>query len=84
MLQVKDELARLPGVSDVSMFGQRDYSMRIWLDPDKLAAREHDGRRRGRAPSASRTCQVAAGQIGQPPVAERPADPGHARAPSAG
>ena len=37
------------------MFGQRDYSMRIWLDPDKLAAAEHDGRRRGPGASASRT-----------------------------
>ena len=48
-MQVQDELARLPGVSDVTMLGQRDYSMRIWVDPDKLAAHEHDGRRRGPA-----------------------------------
>jgi multidrug efflux pump len=38
-LQIKDEIARLEGVGDLFMFGQRDYSMRIWLDPDKLAAR---------------------------------------------
>src|SRR5207244_4189709 len=34
-----DELLRLEGVSDVSVFGQRDYSMRLWLDPQKLAAK---------------------------------------------
>ena len=38
-LQVKDVLARLDGVGDVRIFGARDYAMRIWLDPDKLAAR---------------------------------------------
>ena len=39
LMQIKDELARVPGVGDVFLFGQRDYSMRIWVDPDKLAAR---------------------------------------------
>ena len=39
LMQVKDELSRVPGVGDVFLFGQRDYSMRIWVDPDKLAAR---------------------------------------------
>src|SRR4029078_4600881 len=38
-LQVKDQLARVPGVGEVTVFGARDYSMRIWLDPEKLAAR---------------------------------------------
>ena len=38
-LQVKDVLARLDGVGDVRIFGARDYSMRIWLDPDKIASR---------------------------------------------
>src|SRR6266853_2030079 len=38
-LQVKGELARLDGVGDVRVFGARDYAMRIWLDPDKIAAR---------------------------------------------
>src|SRR5437763_16550783 len=38
-LQVKDVLARLDGVGDVRVFGARDYSMRIWLDPEKVAAR---------------------------------------------
>ena len=67
-MQVRDEMARLPGVSDVIMFGQRDYSMRIWLDPDKLALRnmtagdvvarppraEPPGRRRPDRPVADR------------------------------
>ena len=38
-IQIQPVLSRLPGISDVRMFGQRDYSMRIWLDPDKLAGR---------------------------------------------
>src|SRR3954466_7648362 len=38
-LQVKDVLARLDGVGDVRIFGARDYAMRIWLDPEKIAAR---------------------------------------------
>jgi multidrug efflux pump len=66
-LQVKDELARLPGVSDVSMLGQRDYSMRIWVDPDKLAARNMQA---GDVVKALReqNLQVATGQIGQQPA----------------
>src|SRR5580765_634940 len=38
-LQVKDALARVPGVGNVTIFGARDYSMRIWLDPEKAASR---------------------------------------------
>src|SRR5262249_31928973 len=38
-LQIRDVLARLDGVGDVNIFGARDYSMRIWLDPEKIAAR---------------------------------------------
>jgi multidrug efflux pump subunit AcrB len=38
-LQIRDELARLPGVGDITVFGARDYSMRLWLDPQRLAAR---------------------------------------------
>jgi len=36
-IQLRDELARLPGVGDITYLGQRDYSLRAWLDPDKLA-----------------------------------------------
>ena len=39
-LNVKDDLARIKGVGDVTFLGPRDYSMRIWLDPDKLAAKQ--------------------------------------------
>src|SRR5260370_32679093 len=38
-LQVKDVLARLEGVGDITIVGARDYAMRIWLDPEKIAAR---------------------------------------------
>src|ERR1700736_4754703 len=38
-LRVKDELARLDGVGDVQIFGAGNYSMRVWLDPDKVASR---------------------------------------------
>src|SRR5215212_6536722 len=38
-IQLRDELARLPGVGDITYLGQRDYSMRLWLDPEKLASR---------------------------------------------
>ena len=37
-IYIRDELGRLDGVADVTYFGQRDYSLRAWLDPDKLAA----------------------------------------------
>lgn len=39
-VQIKDELARLPGVYDVILFGQRECALRVWLDPNKLAARD--------------------------------------------
>src|SRR3982074_2303516 len=35
--QVRDQLLRLDGIGDIQMFGARDYSMRLWLDPDKIA-----------------------------------------------
>jgi hydrophobe/amphiphile efflux-1 (HAE1) family protein len=65
--RVKDELARLPGVSDVFVFGQRDYSMRIWVDPDKLAARNLAINDVVNAIRSQNT-QIALGQIGQPPA----------------
>ncbi len=64
---VKDDLARLDGVGDVSLLGQQDYSMRAWLRPDKLA---NLGMTAGDVVNALReqNIQVAAGQIGQEPV----------------
>ena len=47
-LYVKDVLARVDGVGDVQVFGARDYSMRVWLDPAKVAGARPDGGRRGR------------------------------------
>src|SRR3954471_258496 len=66
-IQVKDELARLNGVGDVAMFGQQDYSMRMWLDPDKLASRRLTATDVINS-LREQNVQVAAGQIGQPPV----------------
>ena len=56
-IYVRDELGRLPGVAGITYLGQRDYSLRAWLDPDKLAALEPERHGRGRRPSASRTCR---------------------------
>jgi len=66
VLRLKDELSRLPGISEVLVFGQRDYSMRIWVDPEKLAVR---GIAVQDVITALReqNLQIAAGQIGQPP-----------------
>ena len=66
-IQLKDELSRLPGVGDISYLGKRDYSMRIWLDPAKMASRNLSAGQITRAIEEQNT-QVAAGQIGQPPV----------------
>jgi multidrug efflux pump subunit AcrB len=66
-IQLKDELARLPGVGDITYLGQRDYSMRVWLDPDRMTARGLSASDITSAITAQNT-QVAAGLIGQPPV----------------
>jgi multidrug efflux pump len=67
MIQIQPELARLDGISDVTMLGQRDYSMRIWVDPDKLAVRNLTA---GDVVAAIReqNLQVATGQVGQQPM----------------
>src|SRR5919106_2144118 len=66
-IYVKDALKRVPGVSDVTIFGERKYSMRLWLDPDRLAARAITA---GDVVNALReqNVQVAAGSIGQAPA----------------
>jgi multidrug efflux pump len=48
VLNIKDQLARLPGMGEVQLFGAGDYAMRVWLDPQKVAAARHDRRRRRR------------------------------------
>jgi multidrug efflux pump len=67
-IQLKDELARLPGVGDITYIGQRDYSMRIWVDPQKMAFRSLTAADVVAAIN-SQNAQVAAGRLGQPPVA---------------
>ncbi len=66
-IQIRDELSRLPGVGDVTYLGQRDYSMRLWLDPQKLSAYNLNAQDVIQAVQAQ-NIQVAAGQIGQPPT----------------
>jgi multidrug efflux pump len=66
-LSVKDDIARIKGVGDVTFLGPRDYSMRVWLDRDRLASLQM-------TPSdvidaiQKQNIQVAAGRVGQPPI----------------
>ncbi len=55
VLQVKDELSRVDGVGDIFLFGQRDYSMRIWVDPAQAGVARPGCLRRVATPSASKT-----------------------------
>ena len=66
-LYVKDALKRIPGVADVNIFGERKYSMRLWLDPVRMASR---GLTAADVVSAlqEQNVEVAAGQVGQPPI----------------
>ncbi len=66
VLHVRDELARIRGVGDARLFGAGDYSMRLWLDPDRIAAR---GMTASDVINAVReqNVQVSAGQLGAPP-----------------
>ncbi|HEX6120026.1 MAG TPA: efflux RND transporter permease subunit, partial [Dongiaceae bacterium] len=66
-LQLVDVLKRIDGVGDVQVFGARDYAMRIWLDPDKIAARDMTGPEVVDA-VRSQNLQVASGVLNQPPV----------------
>jgi HAE1 family hydrophobic/amphiphilic exporter-1 len=66
-IRLKDELARLPGVGNVLVFGAGQYSMRIWLDPEKLKARGLTAQDVVQA-LQQQSQQVAAGQIGGPPT----------------
>jgi multidrug efflux pump len=69
VLNVKDRLARLPGVGQVRLFGSGDYAMRVWLNPQKVAEREMTG---GDVVNAIRAqnLQVAGGAIGGPPYGD--------------
>ena len=66
VLNVRDVLSRLPGMGDVRIFGAGDYSMRVWLDPEKLAVRNLTTADVVNA-IREQNVQVAAGQIGAPP-----------------
>ncbi len=69
--RIKDELARLDGVGDVFLFGQRDFCMRIWLDPNRMTYR---GLNAGDVVRAIReqNADIATGMIGQPPTSASP------------
>ena len=67
LLQVRDVLARIEGVGDLTVFGAREYAMRVWLDPERLAALDLTA---GDVVSALReqNVQIASGALGQPPM----------------
>jgi multidrug efflux pump len=71
-IKLKDELARVDGVGDVIQFGQQDYSMRLWVDPERLAELSLTA---GDVAKAVReqNMQVAAGHFGQQPLGSRQA-----------
>lgn len=68
-IRVKDELAQINGVGSINIIGQRDYSMRVWLDPDRMAAFQLTATDIIAA-LQEQNIQVAAGSLGRPPVPE--------------
>ena len=68
MIHLRDELLRVDGVSDIFIFGERDYSIRAWLNPQKMAAL---GINAGEVATAiqNQNLDAPAGQVGQPPAA---------------
>ncbi len=66
-IRIKDQLARIPGVGQIRLFGGGDYAMRVWLDPDKVASR---GMTAGDVVRAiqEQNVQVSAGQLGAEPI----------------
>ncbi len=74
LLQVRDQLLRLDGIGDIQIFGARDYSMRLWLDPDKIATL---GMTAGDVLAAIRAqnLQITGGQLAGPPIADRAFQP---------
>jgi multidrug efflux pump len=66
-IQIKDEIARLEGVGDMFMFGQRDFCMRIWVDPDQLASRNLTAADVAAA-LREQNAPIPTGQTGQPPT----------------
>src|SRR4051794_13841572 len=74
LLQVRDQLLRIDGVGDIQIFGARDYSMRLWLDPDRIA---NLGLTAAEVLAAirSQNLQIAGGQIAEPPITDRAFQP---------
>ena len=74
LLQVRDQLLRLDGIGDIQIFGARDYSMRLWLNPDKIADL---GMTAGDVLAAIRAqnLQITGGQIAEPPISDRAFQP---------
>jgi hydrophobe/amphiphile efflux-1 (HAE1) family protein len=74
LLQIRDQLLRLDGVGDIQIFGARDYSMRLWLDPDKIA---NLGMTAGDVVAAirSQNLQITGGQLASPPITDRAFQP---------
>ncbi|SDC63998.1 multidrug efflux pump [Bradyrhizobium brasilense] len=66
-IRVKDQLARIPGVGQIRLFGGGDYAMRVWLDPDKIASRAMTAGDVVRA-IQEQNVQVSAGQLGAEPI----------------
>jgi hydrophobe/amphiphile efflux-1 (HAE1) family protein/NodT family efflux transporter outer membrane factor (OMF) lipoprotein len=67
MIHIRDEIARLPGVADFLLFGDRQYAMRIWIDPDKAAAYNISATEI-LAALREQNAQISAGVLNQPPV----------------
>ena len=69
-INIEDEISRIPGISDVYMLGEQKYSMRIWLDPDKMASLKMTTEDISNA-IKSQNIQVSAGAIGDPPCSDK-------------
>jgi hydrophobe/amphiphile efflux-1 (HAE1) family protein len=74
LLQVRDQLLRLDGIGDIQIFGARDYSMRLWLDPDKLANLSMTASDVVAAIRAQ-NLQITGGQLASPPITDRAFQP---------
>ncbi|MGY6163936.1 efflux RND transporter permease subunit [Paraburkholderia strydomiana] len=70
MLTIRDQIARLPGVADFQLFGERQYAMRIWIDSDK-AASYNISANEILASLRAQNAAVSAGVLNQPPVANK-------------
>lgn len=66
-LYVRDAIKRVPGVADVQIFGERRYSMRLWLDPQRMASRSLTATDAVNALN-EQNVEIAAGAVGQPPA----------------